>query len=69
MDPHIHIERCQKEWRKLGYKDDKLLPHLFPTTLGDLQKNGARWKKHGWNLYLERVKRQFDKGLLILPDR
>ena len=33
MDPYIHINKCQKEWRILGYKDDKLWLHLFPSTL------------------------------------
>ena len=38
MDPYIHIDICQKEWRRLDYKYEKLQPHFFPTTFEDLPK-------------------------------
>ena len=33
-----HITTCEKEWRRLGYKDERAWPHLFPSTLINLPK-------------------------------
>ena len=38
QNPEDHIKTCEKEWRKLGYKDERAWPHLFPSTLTDLPK-------------------------------
>ena len=35
-DPTKHIEECEKEWRRIGYIDERVCPHLFPDTLTDL---------------------------------
>ena len=37
-----HINICEKEWRRLGYKDERTWPHLFPSTLIDLPN---KWYK------------------------
>ena len=31
-----HIQICETEWRRLGYKDERIWSHLFPSTLDDL---------------------------------
>ena len=30
QNPEDHIRTCEKEWRRLGYKDERAWPHLFP---------------------------------------
>ena len=30
QDLEKHIRTCEKEWRRLGYKDERIWPHLFP---------------------------------------
>ena len=35
-DPIEHIQCCESEWRKIGYKDERVWPHMFPSTLGDI---------------------------------
>ena len=37
-----HIRTCEKEWTRLGYKDERIWPHLFPSTLDDLPN---KWYK------------------------
>jgi hypothetical protein len=27
------IQQCEKEWRKAGYRDERVCPHMFPNTL------------------------------------
>ena len=41
-DPTKHIELCQKELKRLGYHNEQMWPHLFPTTLDDLPN---KWYK------------------------
>ena len=42
QNPKDHIKTCQKEWRRLGYKDERAWPNLFPSTLSDLPN---KWYK------------------------
>ena len=42
QDLENHIKICEKKWRKLGYKDERTWPHLFPSTLVDLPN---KWQK------------------------
>ena len=39
-----HIDYCEKEWKELGYHDERILPHIFPSILNDLPKNGRKLK-------------------------
>ena len=41
-DPDEHIRTCEREWRILGYKDERTWPHLFPSMLADLPN---KWYK------------------------
>ena len=42
QNPEDHIRTCEQEWRRLGYKDERTWPHLFPSTLDDLPN---KWYK------------------------
>ena len=42
QDPKKHINICEREWRRLGYKDERIWLHLFPSTLDDLP---SKWYK------------------------
>ena len=42
QDPEDHIRTCEKEWKRLGYKDECTWPHLFPSMLSDLPN---KWYK------------------------
>ena len=35
QNPKVHIKNYEKEWRRLGYKDERAWPHLFPSILAD----------------------------------
>ena len=41
-DPEEHIITCKKEWKRLGYKDERTWPHLFPSTLFEFPN---KWHK------------------------
>ena len=42
QDPKEHIRTCEKEWKRLGYKDERTWPHLFPSMLTELPN---KWYK------------------------
>ena len=42
QDPEKHISICEKEWRSLGNKDERIWTHLFPSTLEYLP---SKWYK------------------------
>lgn len=41
-DPQEHINNYEREWKIIGYKDEIIWPHLFPSTLNDLPN---KWYK------------------------
>ena len=41
-DPEEHIARCESEWKRLGYRDERAWPHMFPNMLDDLP---SKWFK------------------------
>ena len=41
-DPQEHIENCEIEWKRIGYKDERMWPHLFPSTLDNFPN---KWYK------------------------
>ena len=45
QDPKNHIRICEKEWRRLGYKDERIWPHLFPSTLDDLPNKSYKMEE------------------------
>ena len=30
----------------MGYNDERIWPHILPSTLDDFPRNGTKWKKH-----------------------
>jgi hypothetical protein len=46
FDPLTHIEDCEREWRRIGYKDERVWPHMFPNTLDDFLISGTKLKRH-----------------------
>ena len=40
-----HIKTCEKEWRRLGYKDERAWPLLFPSTLANLPNKWSKMEK------------------------
>lgn len=41
-DPKEHIDNCEKEWKRSGYLDERIWPHLFTLTLDGLPN---KWYK------------------------
>ena len=41
-DPVENIQICEIKWRKIGYKDEMVWPHMFPNTLDDIPN---KWYK------------------------
>lgn len=60
MDPQDHINTY--EWKRTGYKYNRVWPHLFPSTLDDLPN---KWYKieEAWgdNFYMEIPQRNIIK--------
>ena len=41
-DPTEHIKSCESEWRRIGYKDERVWPHMVPSTLDEIPR---KWYK------------------------
>jgi hypothetical protein len=37
-DPTEHIQHCESEWKRIGYTDERVWPHMFPSTLYDIPR-------------------------------
>jgi len=33
---NTHIHQCDTEWRRVGYRDERVWPHMFPNTLDEI---------------------------------
>ena len=69
QNPENHISICEREWRRLGYKDEWTWPHLFPSTLVNLENKfykmeEARGEKFIWN----ELKEIFIKDFRFRPE-
>ena len=68
FDPVAHIHQCENEWRKVGYQDERVWPHMFPNTLDDI---AHKWYKieeacghtFNWN----EIKHNFIKDFEFIP--
>ena len=58
---------CENEWRRLGYKDERTWPHLFPSTLADLP---SKWYKmeeaRGETFFWHELKENFIKDFQFI---
>ena len=69
QNPKNHIRTCEKEWTRLGYKDERIWPHLFPSTLDDLpnkcyKMEEARGETFLWN----ELRENFIKDFNFIPE-
>ena len=69
QDPKNHIRTCEKECIRLGYKDEHIWPHLFPSTLDDIpnkwyKMEEERGEKFLWN----ELRENFIKGFSFTPE-
>ena len=68
-DPTKHVKLCQKEWKQLGYHNEHMWPHLFPSTFDDLPN---KWYKieegRGDTFTWKIVKQNFIKYFLFFID-
>ena len=68
QDPENHIKTCEKEWRKLGYEDERTWPHLFPSTLTDLPKKWYNMEEAWCETFLwHELKENFIKDFNFVP--
>ena len=63
-DPEENIRTCKREWRRLGYKDERTWPHLFPLMLAKLpnkwyKMEEARGETFQWNKLRENFIKDF----------
>jgi hypothetical protein len=41
-DPIENIHRCENKWQRIGYKDERVWPHIIPRTLDEIPN---KWYK------------------------
>ena len=69
QDPKEHIRTCEKEWKRLGYKDKRTWPHLFPLTLADLPNKWYKMEEAQGEIFLWNELREiFIKDFNFIPE-
>ena len=64
-----HVNLCQKEWKCLGYHDERTWPHLFPTTLDDLPNKWYKLEEpRGDTFTWQTLRENFIKDFSFIPD-
>ena len=57
------------EWRRLGYKEERTWPHLFPSTLNDLANKWYKMEEaRGETLIWQELKGNFIKDFRFIPE-
>ena len=68
-DPEYHIRTCEKEWKRLGYKDERTWPHLFPSELSDLPNKWNKMKEAQGETFLwNELRENFIKDFNFIPE-
>ena len=68
QNPEDHIKTCEKEWRRLGYKDERAWPHLFPSTLFDLPNKWCEMEEARGETFLwHELRENFIKDFNFIP--
>ena len=63
-----HIKTCEIEWRRLGYKDERAWPHLFPSTLADLPNKWYKMEEaRGETFFWPELRENFIKYFDFIP--
>ena len=69
QNPEDHINTCEKEWRRLGYKDKRAWTHLFPSTLSDLPNKWYKMEEaRGETFIWQELKENFIKDFRFIPE-
>ena len=67
-NPKEHIKTFEKEWRRLGYKDERTWPHLFPSTLADLPNKWYKMEEARGEAFLwHEINENFIKDFQFIP--
>ena len=67
-NPEDHIKTCEKEWRKLGYKDEQAWAHLFPSTLAVLPNKWYKMEEDRGETFLwHELRENFIKDFNFIP--
>ena len=68
QDPEDHIGTCEKEWKRLGYKDERTWPQLFSSTLSDLPKKWYKIEEAWGETFLwHELRENFMKDFNFIP--
>ena len=68
QDPEEHIKTCEKEWRRLGYKDERAWPHFFPSTLAELSNKWYKMEEDRGETFLwHELRENFIKDFNFIP--
>ena len=68
QNPKDHIKTCEKEWRRLGYKDERAWLHLCPSTLVDLPNKWYKMEEARGETFLwPKLRENFIKYLHFIP--
>ena len=63
-----HIRTCEKEWKRLGYKDERTWPHLFPSTLSNLPNKWYKMEEARGETFLwHELRENFIKYFSFIP--
>ena len=69
QDPKKHINICEREWRRIGYKDERIWLHLFPSTLDDLPSKWFKMEEsRGETFVWNELKEKFTKEFKFIPE-
>lgn len=67
-DPQENINNYEREWKRIGYRDARVWPHLFPLTLDDLPNNRYKMEEeHGDTFTRKKIKEKFIKDFSFNP--
>ena len=67
-DTENHIKTCEKEWKRLGYKDERTWPHLFPSMLSDLPNKWYKMEEDRGETFLwHELRENFIKDFSFIP--
>ena len=68
-NPEEHIKTCETEWKRLGHKDERAWPHLFPSTLDDLPSKWCKMEEaKGETFFWNELKANFIKAFNFIPE-
>ena len=68
QDLENYIKTCEKEWKRLGYKDERTRPHLFPSTLSDLPNKWYKMEETwGETFQWHQLRENFIKDFNFIP--